>query len=130
MRILIVKDYIQSRKYLLRFLSQVGDCDVVTDGIEAIEFFMSSLDKKCYYDIICLDVSLPQKSQKTIQTLECEWNVPLVNRAKIILTSDLSDAIFCNSSSKTYSEKFPIKPVDTEKFREVMIQLGLKEDWV
>ena len=130
MRILIVEDDSVSRKFLLRFLSQVGNCDVVTDGMEAIEYLMIALDHKCYYNLICLDIVMPEKTQKTIEKLESEWKVPLEKRAKIIMTTNLDDTLFSVASVDACPEKYSIKPIDTARFRDVMIQLGLKEEWV
>ena len=37
MKILIVEDDMVSRKFLNKYLKQYGDCDMVVDGLEAIE---------------------------------------------------------------------------------------------
>ncbi len=44
MRILIAEDDFASRKFMLRFLSKYGECDVTVDGIEAIEAFNMALE--------------------------------------------------------------------------------------
>lgn len=129
MRILIAEDDYVSRKFLFKFLTQYGDCDVTVDGMEAIEVFMMSLDEKRYYDLICLDIMMPEvdgiKALKTIRKLEQERSVPMENRAKIIMTTALNatDEIF--DSFESGSEAYSVKPIDTDKLKDVMIRLGL-----
>lgn len=37
MKILIAEDDLSSRKFLFKLLSQYGECDLVVDGLEAID---------------------------------------------------------------------------------------------
>lgn len=129
MRILIAEDDYVSRRFLFKFLSQFGDCDVTVDGMEAIEVFMMSLDEKRFYDLICLDIMMPEvdgiKALKTIRKLELERNIPIENRTRIIMTTALNatDEVF--SSFESGSEAYAVKPIDTYKLRDVMVRLGL-----
>ena len=59
MKILIAEDDFPSRKLMLGYLSQYGECDVTVDGMEATFAFMMALDEGTYYDLICLDVMMP-----------------------------------------------------------------------
>ena len=59
MRILIAEDDFASRKLLLKFMSEYGECDVTVDGMEAIDAYLMSLEEKEPYDLICLDVMMP-----------------------------------------------------------------------
>jgi len=128
MNILIAEDDYISRKFMVKFLSQYGDCDVTVDGLEAIEVFMMSLDEGKYYDLICLDIMMPEvdglKALKTIRKLEIERQVPLENRAKIVMTTALNatDKVF--DAFDSGSEGFAVKPIDTEKFLVVLRKLG------
>lgn len=129
MRILIAEDDYVSRKFMLKFLSQYGDCDVTVDGMEAIEAFLMALDEKKYYDLVCLDIMMPQidglKALKTIRKLEIERNVPEEKRVKIIMTTALNatDEVF--DSFDSGSEAYSVKPIDTDKFLDVLVKLNL-----
>ena len=46
MRILIAEDDFASRKLLLKFMSEYGECDVKVDGMEAIDAYLMSLEEK------------------------------------------------------------------------------------
>ena len=79
MKILIAEDDYVSRKFLYKFLSTFGECDVTVDGMEAIEVFLSALEQGQYYDLVCLDIMMPEvdgiKALKTIRLLEEEKNL-------------------------------------------------------
>ncbi len=131
MRILIAEDDFVSRKFIYKFMSQYGDCDVTVDGMEAIEVFLMSLEEKQYYDLICLDIMMPEvdgiKALKTMRKLEEERKVPEVNRAKVIMTTALNSTDEVFDSFGSGSEAYAVKPIDTEKLTDVMHKLGLLE---
>ena len=74
MKILIAEDDLSSRKFLSKFLSQYGECDVTIDGIEAVEAFMIAHDIDEPYDLICLDIMMPKvdgiKALRAIRDIE------------------------------------------------------------
>lgn len=129
LKILIAEDDYVSRKFLYKFLSNYGECDITVDGMEAIEVFMMSLDEKAYYDLVCLDIMMPEvdgvKALKTIRLLEEEREVPKDKRAKIIMTTALNDTEKVMGSFDGGSEAYAVKPIDIDKFIDVMAKLGL-----
>ena len=60
LKILIAEDDLISRKFLSKFLSQYGECDIVVDGLEAIDAYMLAMREKKPYDLICLDIMMPK----------------------------------------------------------------------
>lgn len=132
MRILIAEDDYVSRKFLYKFLSTFGECDVTVDGMEAIEVFLSALEGGNYYDLICLDIMMPEvdgiKALKTIRLLEEERNLPKEKRCKIIMTTALNDPEGIFKTYELGSEAYAVKPIDTVKLVEVMTKLGLIEE--
>lgn len=129
MHILIAEDDYVSRRFMTKFMSQFGECDVTVDGMEAIEVFMMSLDEGKYYDLICLDIMMPEvdgiKALKTIRKLEVQRGVPQEKRAKIIMTTALNATEEIFDSFDSGSEAYSVKPIDTDKLIDVMIRLGL-----
>jgi len=132
MKILIAEDDYVSRKFLYKFLSNYGECDITVDGMEAIEVFMMALDEEAYYDLICLDIMMPEvdgvKALKTIRLLEEERQLPKDKRAKIIMTTALNDTEKVMGSFDSGSEAYAVKPIDIDKFIDVMGKLGLIEN--
>jgi len=129
MRILIAEDDMASRKFLARFLSKFGECDITVDGMEAIEAFMVSFDIGKPYDLICLDIMMPKldgiKVLKTIREIEKQKGIHEDEQVKVIMTSAINELDTVNNSFETGSEAYATKPINTEKFEEVMKKLGL-----
>ncbi len=129
MRILIAEDDYVSRKFLYKFMSQFGECDITVDGMEAIEVFLMALDEQHYYDLICLDIMMPEvdgiKALKTIRKLEEERKVPKEKIAKVIMTTALNDPKGIFETFDLGSEAYAVKPIDTDKLIDVMKRLKL-----
>ncbi|WP_430883727.1 response regulator [Fusibacter sp. JL216-2] len=129
MKILIAEDDFVSRKFIFKFMSQFGDCDVTVDGMEAIEVFLMSLEEGDYYDLVCLDIMMPEvdgiKALKTMRKLEEERNIPESKRAKVIMTTALNSTEEVFDSFGSGSEAYAVKPIDTDKLTDVMKKLGL-----
>lgn len=132
MRILIAEDDYVSRKFLYKFLSQFGECDITVDGMEAIEVFLMAVDEENYYDLVCLDIMMPEvdgiKALKTIRKLEEEREVPDIHKSKVIMTTALNDPKGIFETFDLGSEAYAVKPIDTDKLIDVMQRLGLLND--
>lgn len=131
MRILIAEDDLVSRKFLSKLLSKYGECDMVVDGLEAIDAYMISIKDNTPYDLICLDIMMPKldgiKVLKTIRDLEIQNNIPLEEKAKIMMTTALGDTDLVQVAFDYNCDAYASKPIDIEKFIEVMNKLGLVE---
>lgn len=129
MRILIVEDDWVSRKFLQKFLSQYGECDVVVDGLEALDAFLFSLKNEQPYELICLDIMIPKvdgvKVLKTIRDLEKQKGILPERRSKVIMTTALAGTDFVKNAFEIGCEGYAAKPIDTEKFIEMMKSLEL-----
>ena len=127
MRILIAEDDLASRTFMLKFLSEYGECDLTVDGMEAVEAFMMAHSMKQPYDLICLDIMMPKvdglKALQVIRQLETQQNVPEDKRAKVIMTTALNDTEIVRDSFDNGCEAFAAKPIDTAKFIKVMQNL-------
>ena len=60
MRSLIAEDDSTSRTLLHTLLSQVGGCDAARNGREAVEAFVARLHTNSPYDLVCLDIMMPE----------------------------------------------------------------------
>lgn len=129
MRILIVEDDYVGRKLLQKYLSKFGECDLAVDGLEAVDCFLAALNEDKPYKLICLDIMMPKvdglQALKTIRSIEEQRNVPEDTKAKIIMTTALNDKQTVLKSYDSGSEAYASKPIDLEKFREVLVNLGL-----
>lgn len=129
MRILIAEDDMASRKFLYKYLSAYGDCDITVDGIEAIDAFLLAWDEGSPYDLICLDIMMPKldglKALKAIRDFEKHKEIDNAEKSKIIMITALNDPQTVQNSFEDGCQGFAVKPIDTFKFLEVIKKLGL-----
>ena len=132
MKVLIAEDDFASRKFLLRFLQQYGECDVTVDGQEAIEAFEMAMEDEEPYDLICLDIMMPgvdgYEALKAIRKMEEERDVPESDRVKIIMTTALNDGRNVTKAFSLGCVSYAGKPIDKEKFLNELEKLGLVKE--
>jgi len=129
MRILIAEDDFASRLFMKKFLSKYGECDVVSDGIEAVDSYLNSIKEKNIYDLICLDIMMPRldgmKTLKIIRDIEKQMEKEIAKKVKIIMTTAINDKETVLNAYDTGCEAYAWKPIETDKFIIVMKELGL-----
>lgn len=129
MKILIVEDDMVSRRFLGKFLAQYGECDIVVDGMEALDAYLIAIKEEEPYDLICLDIMMPKvdgvKVLKAIRDFEVQRGILPENKVKIIIITALADTEFVNTAFDLGCEAYAAKPVDTEKLVDVMNKLGV-----
>ncbi len=129
MRILIAEDELISRKFLYKFLSYYGDCDITINGVEALDAYMLAVDEQKPYELICLDIMMPEMDGvtvlKTIRKLEEANKVEKDKRVKIIMTTALQDTKSVYDAFDLGCEAYAAKPIDIDKMQEVIKKLGL-----
>lgn len=130
-KILIVEDDMVSRKFLNKVLREYGDCDLVVDGLEAIDAFLISLKENTPYDLICLDIMMPKidgvKVLKAMRDLESEKHISKEKKSKIIMTTALGESDIVKTAFEYGCDAYASKPIDLDKFREVLGKLGIIE---
>jgi two-component system, chemotaxis family, chemotaxis protein CheY len=93
MRILIVEDDFTSRRLLQAYLSPFGQCDIAVHGKEAVKAFKQAWLEKSPYDLICLDIMMPemdgQDALKQIRAFEKERGIIGNDEVKVIMTTAL-----------------------------------------
>ncbi len=129
MRILIVDDSIDSRRLLIKYLSTVGQCDVATDGKEAVRAVQRSHEKNEPYDIIILDILMPNmdghKALSEIRKLEESEDNQLKGSAKIIMATVLSDKKNVMAAIKGLCDAYLLKPFNKNALFEKLEELGV-----
>ena len=129
MRILIAEDDFASRKVILKFLSEYGECDVTVDGMEAIDAFMMALEDDDPYDLICLDVMMPimdgYQALKNIRDIEREHNIPEEEMVKIIMTTALNEQKNVKKAFELGCTVYCAKPIDMDKLKNTLEMIGL-----
>ena len=129
MKILIAEDDFASRKFMLRFLSKYGECDVTVDGMEAVDAFTMALEADEGYDLVCLDIMIPEldgyQALKAIRDIEKERGIPEEKASKIIMTTALNEGRNVTKAFELGCVAYAGKPIDQDKFENVLRKLEL-----
>ena len=129
MRILLAEDDFVTRKFMAKFLSKYGECDVTVDGMEAVDAFMMALEEENPYDLVCLDVMMPvmdgYQALVGIRNLEKERNIPAEKAAKVIMATALNEEKNVKMAFDLGCTVYSGKPIDQDRFEQAMKKLGL-----
>lgn len=129
MKVLIVEDDFASRKFIMDYMSEYGDCDVTVNGMEAVDAFMMSLEDDEPYDLICLDVMMPvmdgYQTLKTVRDLEKQKGIPADKQVKVIMMTALNEERNVKKAFEMGCTVYCAKPIDVDKLYEVMKKLKL-----
>ncbi len=95
LKMLLVEDDFDSRLLLQTFLSSYGECHVAVNGREAVAAFRSALGRGQRYDLICMDIRMPEMGGREavhrIRAMEEEHGILSTSGAKIIMTTAVDD---------------------------------------
>ena len=129
MKCLIVEDSFVARKLLTVYLSSWADCDIAVDGNEAVVAFKQALAEKEPYDLICLDIMMPnmdgRQALKAIRKIESENGIGGLDCVKVIMTTALGDPENVIGSFREGCEAYIVKPVKKDKLFQEIQSLGL-----
>jgi two-component system, chemotaxis family, chemotaxis protein CheY len=130
MKALVVEDDAVSRRLLQSILSPRCDCHTAADGQEAVEAFKSALDEDAPFDLICMDIMMPNmdghEALTRIRSIEKDRGTPPEKLTKVIMTTALSDPQ--NVVKALYREgaaTYIVKPVEKDRLLEELRRMGL-----
>ena len=129
MKCLIVEDDFAARKLLQVYLSDYADCFVAVNGHEVVEAVRQALDEGQPYDLICLDIMMPEmdghKALEAIRQLEKEREIRGLDAVKVIMTTAMDDSNNIMGAFRTGCEAYIVKPIRKEKLLDEINKLGL-----
>jgi two-component system chemotaxis response regulator CheY len=115
-RVLLVEDDFSSRLVLQTFLSKYGECHVAVNGREAVDAFRSALKQGQRYDLICMDIMMPELDGRQavgqIRDLEEKFGILSTAGAKIIMTTAVDDVKEVGRCFHELCDSYLVKPVD------------------
>ncbi len=139
MKALIVEDDYTSRTILRKLLMAYGDVEVAADGAEAIAVFKSAREKRQPFDLICLDIMLPEKDGisvlKEIRDIEADSKddddddddqeeEKGIKPVRVIMTTALSDRTHVAEAIK-HCDGYLVKPYRKARLLQYLREFGL-----
>ena len=128
MKTLIVEDDFISRLLIQKILAPYGETHIAVNGKEAVEAFKVSREEQKPYDLICLDIMMPEMDGhdvlKKIRGFEQERNMG-TSQVKIVMTTGLSDSKNVITAFKSQCDGYLTKPIEKRKLLEQLHNLGL-----
>jgi two-component system chemotaxis response regulator CheY len=119
LRTLVVEDDFASRLMLQSFLSRYGDCHLAVNGREAVEAVRSALERGQEYDLICMDIMMPQmngrEAVRQVRAMEHARGVPPTHGSKIIMTTAVTDIKEVIRCFQELCDSYLMKPIDLRK---------------
>jgi len=129
LRTMIVEDEFTSRKILNAMLRPLGPCDVAADGQEALTAFGAALKEGERYDLMCLDITMPDMSGrevlKKIREMEEAAGVGGLDRVKVIMTTASDDRENIMGSFRSECDAYLVKPIELDRLMSTIGSLGL-----
>lgn len=128
-KVLIVEDEFTSRTIMLKALSKFFDCEVAVDGSEALSAFEIARESGRPYDLVCLDINLPQLSGQEvlrgIRKFEEKVNLKPNEGVKIIMTTGVTTPSEMLRAFKDGCEGYITKPISITKLLKQIEELGI-----
>jgi two-component system chemotaxis response regulator CheY len=129
MKTLIVEDDFTSRLLMQEYLKGYGPLHIAVNGREAVEAVRAALEIRQPYDLICLDIMMPemdgQEALKEIRLLEDTRGIGTADRAKIIMTTTLADETNLLRARVQGCDYFFVKPVQRSRLLAELRKLAL-----
>lgn len=129
MKSLVVEDDYITAMVLQEIMLAYGSCDLAQNGEEAIRSFRNALEMGQPYDIILLDIMMPemdgQEALESIRNIESKFNIEGKDRCKIIMCTALDDYDTVMKSFRNQCDAYLVKPIAKDKVTEVLYNLEL-----
>jgi len=133
LNILIVEDEFISRTLLQEMLNPFADCDMVTNGLEAVDVLEESYSKSSKrYDLVCLDIMMPKMSGhevlREMRRIEKDRGFFGADATKVLMVTALDDSKnIMKALVEGKCEAYLIKPISRARLLEQLQQLQLIE---
>ena len=120
-RSLVVEDELTSRILLGDFLHQFGECHIAVNGREACEAFGIAQAARRPYDLICLDIRMPEMDGlaaiQEIRRMEAAQGIRSTLGARIVMTTAVSDIRSVLKAFNELCDAYLFKPLDIARLQ-------------
>ncbi len=109
------------------YLKNYGEIDFAVNGEEAVEAFLNAANSGEKYDIIFLDIMLPEisghKVLEEIKKIEEEREIFGTDGVKVVMTTALDDSKNIKDAFRGQCDEYLTKPISAEKVERVIKKL-------
>ena len=129
MKSLIVDDDHKNRKVLKAMVAELGECEAVDCGRNAVSAFKKAWEIWRPFNLILLDILMPEidgiQVLRKIREIEIDKNILVPHRVKIIMVSALSEKEVVFDCLRNGCDDFLVKPIDDQLLFKKIKKLGL-----
>lgn len=129
MKTLIVEDDYLSAQLLQQYLSNFGPCSAAANGHEAVEATKDGLEAGQPYDLICMDIMMPemdgQDALRQIREYEQARGITSTKGVKIIMTTALNELASVKKAYFELCDSYLVKPIEKANLEKELRRLKL-----
>ncbi|NCD32515.1 MAG: response regulator [Spartobacteria bacterium] len=129
-KILVVDDDFVNRLVLQKMCEEFGEVHVAVNGKEALVAIRLAFDEGKPYDVICLDLMMPEMDGHdalcAIRGMEEELHITEEQRPKILMTTALDDSSNVMKAFRGQCDGYLVKPIDSSKLADYISEFGSK----
>jgi two-component system chemotaxis response regulator CheY len=131
MKTLIVEDDFTARKLMQNYILELGETDIAVNGREAVEVFEKALHKKDKYDLICMDIMMPEmdgvEALREIRKIEEAHQIFGLSGVKVLMTTAKNQSQDIFGAFREGCEGYLTKPFTKDDLLTEIGKLGLFE---
>jgi two-component system chemotaxis response regulator CheY len=124
MKVLVVDDELMNRLVLQKVLSRYAEVDSRVDGQEAVLAFRGALDRGDPYDLVCMDVFMPNmggiEALKLIRQAEELYGRFRPLATKVVITTASDDTDIINQAFHELCDAYVVKPIDAREIIDIV----------
>jgi two-component system, chemotaxis family, chemotaxis protein CheY len=128
-RALVAEDDFACRVMLQRLLSRYGECHIAVNGREAVEAFHEARRVGANYDLICMDIRMPEMDGRTaVETIRAEEladGIVSTDGVRIFMTTGVLEMKSVTGCFKLLCDAYLFKPVEGDLLDQHLISYGL-----
>ena len=125
-KFLLIEDNYVNAKLMQKMLAPYGEVDTATNGLEGITMYNESINKLSLYEIIFLDIMMPNingfQVLKEIRELEERYEL---ENTKVVMTTALDDFQNVKKAFDYQCEAYLVKPITKDKIRDIFIKFNI-----
>ena len=127
-RMLVVDDILLQRRMMSSVLGAYGAIDFATNGNEAVIKFNSALNEGKPYQLICMDISMPQmdgiEALRRIRDAEKRLQMSDDKRVRILMVTGQNDSKSVVNALQNHCDGYMLKPLLPDALREKLKGMG------